>query len=147
MKVILLKDVPKLGKKDAIKEVPQGHALNFLIPRKLAVAATPGAIAQMERRLHEQDAHARIAQELIKETFNGLHGAIVPIKERANAQGHLFSKITADHVMLAVKQECNTTIDSSWVTFNEPIKSVGDHSVCIKQGDVKAVITLRVIGA
>jgi large subunit ribosomal protein L9 len=147
MKVILLKDVPKLGKKDAIKDVPQGHALNFLIPRKLAIAATPSAVAQMERRQQEQDVHARVAKELIKETFNGLHDTVVTINERANAQGHLFSKITADHVMLAVKQSCNTTIDSSWVTFDKPIKSVGDHAVCIKQGDVKAVITLRVVGA
>jgi len=144
MKVILLKDVPKLGRKDDVKDVPQGHALNFLIPRKLVIAATPGALQQIEKRKKEQQTHKAIADELIKETFASVHGKVVVLGEKANEQGHLFSKVTVDHIVLAAKQSTGATLDASWITIDEPIKTTGEHGITLKHGDHKASFTLEV---
>lgn len=147
MKVILLKDVPKLGKKDAVKDVPQGHALNFLIPRKLAIVATPGALAQLEKKQAEQAAHHHIQDSLLKETFAQLRDVVIVLNERANEQGHLFSKITAEHVLMGIKRDHNVLIDASWVMFAEPIKATGDHVVTLSHKGVKTTVTVRVVAA
>lgn len=147
MKVILLKDIPKVGRKDDVKDVPQGHALNFLIPRKLAVAATPQLLVQIERQKREAEAHKAIATELIKETLRTVNGTVVSLAEKANAQGHLFSKVTPDHVVMAVKHATGATIEASWVVIPEPIKATGDFQITLTHGQHKATFTLSVVGA
>lgn len=147
MKVILLKDVPKLGRKDDVKDVPQGHALNFLIPRKLAIAATPQQLLTIERRKKEALQHKAIADELVKETFRSVAGKVVPLAEKANEQGHLFSKVTVDHVVLAVKQATGATIDAHWVVLANPIKTIGEHVVTLAHAGQRSTFTLLVTAA
>lgn len=144
MKVILLKDVPKLGRKHDVKDVPQGHALNFLIPQKLVVAATPGALQRIEKDHQAKETHKAIADELIKETFRSIHGKKVVLTEKANDQGHLFSKVTTEHIVTAVKHSAQITIDPHWVSVATPIKSTGQHSITLTHGVHKATFVLDV---
>ncbi len=144
MKVILLKDVPKLGRKNDVKEVPQGHALNFLIPRKLVVAATPGALQRIEKEHQAKETHKAMADELIKETFRSISGKTVLLTEKANERGHLFSKVTTDHIVAAAKQAVQITLDPHWVTVATPIKEVGTHTITLTHGAHKATFVLDV---
>ena len=147
MKVILLKDVPKLGKKHEVKEVPQGHALNFLIPQKLVVAATPGALQRINQQQQAKDAHKAIADELIKETFRSIHGQTSLLVEKANDKGHLFSKVTTAHIVVAAKQSLQITLDERWIAVPTPIKSVGMHDIMLTHGAHKATFILEVKAA
>jgi len=144
MKVILLKDVPKLGKKDEVKEVNQGHALNFLIPRKLVIPATPNAIAQLEKRTKEHQAHQAIADELIAGTMRSLNGTQVEMFVTANEQGHLFKKVQDQEIADAIKQGTGASIDTSWVSVVHPIKETGEHEITLQHNDRKAKCTLVV---
>jgi large subunit ribosomal protein L9 len=144
MKVILLKDVPKLGRKHDVKDVPQGHALNFLIPQKLVVAATPGALLRIKQQQNAKETHKAMADELIKETFRSIHGKTVVLTEKANEQGHLFSKVTTDHIVAAAKQSVQITLDPHWVSVATPIKSTGQHAITLTHGAHKATFALDV---
>ncbi|MEY2641009.1 MAG: hypothetical protein RL150_402 [Candidatus Parcubacteria bacterium] len=147
MKVILLKDVPKLGRKDEVKEVSQGHAINFLIPRKLVVAATPSLLAQLEKKKQEVAAHQAAADAKVKELLNQIAGSRIVVTEKATPQGHLFSKVAAKEIAAAIVQATGAPVDSTWIQIPEPIKSVGEHAVTIMRGTHHATVTVEVVTA
>src|SRR3989338_7023863 len=103
MKVVLLKDVQGVGRKNEIKNVSDGYALNMLIPRKLAVMGTPAAIAHAERVKSEQDTERKIQEDLLFKNLSSMQGLNVEISGKANEQGHLFASIHADQIVAAVK--------------------------------------------
>ncbi|OGI84368.1 50S ribosomal protein L9, partial [Candidatus Nomurabacteria bacterium RIFCSPLOWO2_01_FULL_37_49] len=93
MKVIFLHDVPRVGKKYDIKEVNDGYAMNFLLPRKLAQAATPKAVAELEIRKKEVMIEREVQEDLLMKNLEEIKGKTITIKGKANEQGHLFSAI------------------------------------------------------
>lgn len=129
MKVILLKDVPKVGRKDDIVDVNQGHAINMLIPRKLARPATSGDIASVSKKKELNQKHAIEKVEKGREVLHLLHNKTISIKEKANEKGHLFSKVHTKEILDAIKNEFNISIDKSWIEEFEPIKSIGEHKI------------------
>ena len=147
MKVILLKDVAKVGKKDEVKEISQGHALNFLIPKKLARAATPADIKALENRLKEEAVHKKVSEELIYETIKSLDGKTVEITEKANEIGHLFSKVHKKELVEAIKNSTGSTIEEDWIVLFDDIKEVGERDITIKEGKFKAKLTISVKAA
>ena len=105
MKVIFLKDVPNTGKKGEVKDVAPGHARNYLIPKGLAVKATPGRIKEMKAR--EESRAKKISQE-IKEAENTaakLAQKTVTIKAKAGEEGRLFGSVTPADLAEALLSE------------------------------------------
>lgn len=147
MKVILTKDVPKIGKKDEVKEVNQGYATNFLIPRKMAIAATPGALKNAQKRAQERDAHAAVAEELIEQTFEQLNKKKVTLSEKTNDKGSLFQQVHTDEVIAAIKEQLSLVIDPSWLVFDEPIKAVGEYPITCKHQKHTATVIVEVVAA
>lgn len=147
MKVVLLKDVPKLGRKDDVKEVPQGHAINFLIPRKLVVAATPQLIAQLEKKKQEQAAQHAAHDQAVQDLLKRISGTTITLTEKATPQGHLFSKVAAKEIAAALTKSVGATIDTSWVHIPEQIKGVGVHQVLIEHGVHRVTISVEVVAA
>ena len=147
MKVILLKDIPKVGKKDDVKEISKGHAINFLIPRKLVRPATDADVKALERKIKEQGVHKQISEELIYEVIKSLDGKTVEITEKANEQGHLFSKVHKKEIVDAVKESTGSTIEDHWFVLHDEIKEVGERELTIKEGKFKATITILVKAA
>lgn len=144
MKVILLRDVAKVGRKGQLAEVPSGHAINFLIPRKLVVPATPENLKRhtSETERHTQDV-AR-TQESFRQVLATLAQKPVTYTASANEHGSLFKGIHASDVVARLAEE-GLVIDVHAVALKSPIKNTGTHTIALRQGGDEGVCTLEVV--
>lgn len=144
MKVILLRDVARIGKRSEVKDVPAGHALNFLIPRKMALPATAENLRRTEKEQAHHAAKSAHHDADFKATLLMLSTTPVELSMDANAQGHLFKGIHAADIALRFK-ELNIPIEVSEIEVSHPIKEVGDHTVSLRAGNQSGTFTLRII--
>ena len=91
MKIILTKDVQKLGQKYDVKEVSSGHALNLLIPQGLAISATPEALKRNEVLKKQVESERKVHEDLLVMNVKGLDGITLEVSGKANEKGHLFA--------------------------------------------------------
>jgi large subunit ribosomal protein L9 len=145
MKVILIEEVPTLGKAGEQVDVARGYARNFLLPRKLAVEATP----QNLRALEQLKAAARQREDRLKreaETFaQNLQGMSLTISRRAGEQDHLFGSVTKIDIAGALAAR-GIRLDRKKIQLEEPIKTLGTHTIPIRlRSDVTAEIHLHVV--
>jgi large subunit ribosomal protein L9 len=148
MKVVLTQDVKGTGKAGETKDVADGYARHFLIPRKLAQAATRGAEAQVERQ--KATAVQREEREVAeaKDLASRLEAAQVTLKLRSGKDGKLFGAVTNADVASALKQQHGITLDRRKIEFDEPVKAMGPASAHVKlHRDVTARIPLMVTTA
>jgi large subunit ribosomal protein L9 len=144
MKVTLLKDVKKVGKKFDICDVSDGYALNYLIPNRLAEISATGSAKQMEH-LKKKDAEDKIARaEKVKEALSKLTDKII-INEKANEKGVLFSGIGKERIAKEIEKSSGAIIQEEDIMLDEPIKKVGEHALGIKVGEKTIEINLEVI--
>ena len=148
MKVVLRADVPNVGKKGDILDVADGHARNFLLPRGMAIKATPGVEAQaaaMRRSRDLKDARDREAAEVVART---LVPTVIRIAARAGTEGRLFGSVTAADVVDAVTKQTRVELDRRRLHLDEPIRSLGTHEVPVKlHADVEFRITVEVVAS
>ena len=145
MKVILLQDVKSLGKKDAIVEVSDGYGQNYLIPRKLAVAATAGNMNEVKQRKDSLDNKAKKELEAAKEYASNLNEKVVNLYAKVGENGKLFGAISNKDIQEAIKKQYGLEVDKKKIVLNEPIKTVGSHIVEIKlYTGVNAKITVKI---
>ena len=144
MKVILLQDVPKVGRKYEIKEVSAGYAANFLFPRKLAENATPDAIERVREKQKEHFDQLKVQEELLKSNFEGLKERIVIVKGKANDEGHLYAKIHVKEILQALKEQFRIDLPEDFVQLDEPINTVGEHAIKIKGSGKSGSFKLQV---
>jgi len=145
VKVILRSDVTGLGKRGDICDVKDGHARNYLLPRSLAIVATPGAVdqaASMRRARDLRDAQDRdAAQEIAKV----LVAKVITISAKAGTEGRLFGSVTTSDIAHAVEEQAGITIERR-LLHSEPIKALGTHTVVAKlHGAVEFPITVDVV--
>ena len=131
MKVILLQDVAAIGRRGEIKEVSDGYARNFLLPRKLAMPATPVAIAgiaaEKSRRDQEQEKQTAAYQGMSEK----LRNTALTLKTKIGEKGKAFGSITTAKIRDALKRQ-GIAVEKEWIMLTEPIKTMGEHSVEIK---------------
>ena len=134
MKVIFKVDVRGQGKKGEMKEVSDGYARNYLIPRGLAAEATADNINAM--RLKEKAKAAQLAREkaLAVENAKKLDGVQVIIRAKAGAGGKLFGAVTSEAISKALKEQFDIDIEKNKIVQAEPIKSFGSYTVKAKLG-------------
>lgn len=148
MDVILLKDVAELGGKGDIVDVSNGYARNYLLPKKLAMKATTGAIKQAER-LRQQRIEAEVkAKQAAEELARNLVGSRIVVAARAGDEGQLFGSVGAHDIAEAVKKFSGVEVANSIIHIPSAIKEIGLHEVTIKPHDeVEFSVTLDVIPA
>lgn len=129
MKVILQKDVKKLGKKGDIVEVAEGYGRNFLIPRGLAVEASSGNLRQVEQLKKAEEAKSARELEQAQEIGKKIEGKTLQIKAKVGGAGKLFGSITNQELADQIKQQFSVDIDRRKIDLKEPIKSLGSYSV------------------
>jgi large subunit ribosomal protein L9 len=129
MKIILLKDVPKVGRKYETKEVSEGYAANLLIPRGLAIAATPSAIKAMNTEKAKMEGEKKIHDELLIKTLTDIEGKVVSIKEKVNEKGHLFAGLHKPEVLKAIKEQTRLELNEEHISLDKPIKEAGEHLI------------------
>ncbi|MBP6888290.1 MAG: 50S ribosomal protein L9 [Candidatus Pacebacteria bacterium] len=146
MKVILLKDTAKLGKRGEVKEVADTYAINVLLRKGDAVQATSGELAKWKAK---EDAKVR-QKETSLNTFYSLVTALqsttVTVKEKKHDdKGQLFANVRESDVVDAIFQAVRLSVDPKQIVILKPIKSVGVHIVEMKQGDKTAEIKVEVL--
>ncbi len=129
MKVIFLHDVPRVGKKYDVKEVNDGYGMNFLIPRKLAIAATPKSIAEIERSKKEIKVEREIQEDLLMKNLEEIKGKVITIKSRSNGKGSLFSSVHKKEIVDAMKSEHRADISEEFIVLEKPIKETGEYDI------------------
>ncbi|MBU1289996.1 50S ribosomal protein L9 [Patescibacteria group bacterium] len=131
MKIILLQDVEKLGKKNEIKEVADGYARNFLIPNKMAVLATKSEVAKVEEqnRIKAQKAEEELAR--FQEVASQLDGVELEIVSKADDEGKLFGAVGAADIAEKLKEQ-GLEIDKSQIKTKKPLKEVGEYEITIE---------------
>lgn len=144
MKVVLLQDVPKVGKKYEVKEVSGGYASNFLLPRKLAIVATSEASAKAEAERKKTDDIHKIQEDLLAKNLAGLAEIKVILKEKANESGHLYSKVHAEEIAKAVKEQTGLDAQAQFIELKEPIKAIGEHQITVRAHGKKATFVLNI---
>ncbi len=131
MKVLLLKDVYKLGRAGDIKKVADGYGRNFLLPQGLAVMATPGALQQADRiRRVATEERVRLNQELgaVAERLNGLQ-VVFPAK--AGETGKLYGSITHQMIAEAIENAVGVQVERRQIDC-QPVKTLGVHKARIR---------------
>ncbi|NCC68840.1 MAG: 50S ribosomal protein L9 [Clostridia bacterium] len=134
MKVIFLTDVRGQGKKDEIKEVSDGYARNYLIPRKLAAEATSDALNTI--KLKEKAKAVQMAKEkaIAEENAKKLESIVVKVPAKAGTGGRLFGSVTSKEISDALLKQFDISVDKNKIVQSEPIKNFGSYSVKCKLG-------------
>ena len=144
MKVIFLQDVPRVGKRHDIKEVNDGYAMNFLLPRKLAVTATPQTLAELEQRRRTIEIEKKVQEDLLQKNLEEIKDKILHIKSKADEKGHLFSGIHAKEIVAAMHIEHHAEISEESIVLDKPIKQAGEFEIPLKVDTQKSSFKLIV---
>ena len=145
MKVIFNTDVRGQGKKGEMKEVSDGYARNYLLPRKLASEATADALNAL--KLKEKAKAAQMAKEkaLAEENAKRLSGVVVQISARAGQGGRLFGAVTSQEIADALREQHGIELEKNKIVQAEPIKQFGSFEVKAKLGyEVSGTINVMV---
>ncbi|MFH1454941.1 MAG: 50S ribosomal protein L9 [bacterium] len=137
MKIILLRDVKKIGRKYDVKDVADGYALNSLIPNGIAVPATPNYLKGIEAK-KKQDV---LLKEDFKKAFEyavtKLPDGKLHIAGKVNEKGHLFAGIHEDQIISEFKKETGILLDPEHFNLEKPLKEVGEHTIELKvEGEI-----------
>ena len=143
---ILLQDVEYVGSRGGGIDVSPGYLRNFLLPRKLAHSATPGALAEAKRRMEAAEQAARDAADRAQENAALLSRTVLTIPQPAGEDGRLFGSVTSEDIVNAIKQARGLKLDRRKVHLEQPIRTTGTHMVTIEvhdgvTADVKTIVT------
>ena len=144
MKVILLQDVKGKGKKGQMLEVSDGYARNFMLPKKLAIEATPDAINTM--KMNDKAAQERIAREKAEalEISKKLRAMTLVVKAKGGGAGRLFGAVTNAEIASALEKQ-GVKLDKRKIVLNETIKNVGTYTATCKLGyEINAPLTVKI---
>ena len=145
MEVILREDIERLGNRGQVVKVADGYARNFLLPKRLAVAATDAnrKIVEQERQAHLR--HEAKQKSEAEDLAKLVGGVTLTIAQKAGENDQLFGSVTAKDVADALAQK-NYTIDRRKVILEEPIKQLGEFKVPVRlHKDVTAEVTVQVV--
>lgn len=148
MKLILTQPVDKLGKPGDIVSVADGYGRNYLLPRKFAMVADKGSLKQAERLAAEHDRREAKLRLDAASLVARLQEKAVTIKARAGAETtKLYGSVTASDIADAVKEQLGIEVDRRRVDLDEPIRTLGEHSVAIRfHADVIGQARVNVVG-
>ncbi len=148
MKVILLQDVEGLGKAGDLKEVANGYARNYLLPKKFAAGATPSLIANRAQRVAAEQRRLEKLAELNREQAERLSNVTLTFKAKVGSQGRLYGSITSQDIAAALRDVEHITIDRRSIDLSDPIRSIGTFTIPVRVASkLEPKITVNVIDA
>lgn len=139
MKVVLLKDVRDMGRAHTTIEVSDGHALNFLIPKKLAVPASASAMKQAATRVKAVQDRKELDVKLVEERLSALAEEKVTILRKANEQGHLYDAVDAKDIAAAAN------LPEEVIRIEKPFKELGTFEVPVSFGEQFGKFAIEVV--
>lgn len=144
MKVILLQDVAKIGRRSELVEVPDGYALNQLIPKRMAEPATAANKKRIEKLQANAEASRAADQTRFETAQKSLNEKTIQIAADVNELGHAFKAVNETDIAEAA-MVAGIDVDAAMIVVGAPIKEVGEHKVQLVRGDSKAEFTIEVI--
>lgn len=143
MKIVLLQDIPGKGKAGEIKEVSIGYAKNFLLPRGLALLATPAVIKQVQSKLEKERLQESMDREKLVELARQIEGKEIRLQARKGAGERLFGSITAADIAEELSRATGLVIDKKKIDLETPLRRVGSYQVGVKlASDLRPLITV-----
>ena len=144
MKVILLQDVPKVGRKYEIKNIADGFARNKLFPKKLAEPATPESEARLALHKKQTEENNKVQHELLLGNLRAVEGKEIVVKGKASEEGHLFAGIHINEVLKALKEQLGVDADKDHISLDKPLKQTGEFPTKFTVAGKSGMFTIRV---
>ncbi|PYN54670.1 MAG: 50S ribosomal protein L9 [Candidatus Rokuibacteriota bacterium] len=145
MKIILLDDVTKVGRRGDVREVSDGYARNYLIPKKLALSATAGNLKNLDHIKTQQDAKASRIKADAEALRDRIEALVYEERRQASEEGKLFGSVTAQDIVDFLTQH-TIQVERRRVTLDEPIKTLGETLVTIRlHQDVTARLRVNIV--
>lgn len=145
MRVILKAEVRGLGRTGEIKDVADGYARNYLLPKGLAIEATGGTLKLLAQERESEKTKKDRAHQEAEALATRLRDVTLVFKLKAGEQGKTFGSVTAKEVADALKKEVKAEIDKTKVVLHEPLRSLGVHTVEVRLlSDVRANVTVAI---
>lgn len=132
MKIILLENVKKLGKKDEIIEVADGYARNVIIPKKLGIEATSANLNSVKLKNKNEEKKDENMRNIAMEDKKKIEAATITLKIKAGANGKTFGSINSKEISDGIKESVNLDIDKKDIDLGEPIKNIGRYTVKVR---------------
>lgn len=146
MRVILLQDVDSLGKAGDLKDVANGYARNYLLPRQLAAGATPSLIANRQQRIAAEQRKLEKLNDLNRQQAERLSQVTLTFRARVGSQGRLYGSITSQDIAAGLREAEGIVIDRRTIDMPEPIRTTGTFTVPIKiASKLQPKITVNVV--
>ena len=131
MKVVLLKDVKNMGKRDDIVNVSDGYARNFLFPQKLAAEATPGTLKEIERKRAAQDAREAELKAEAQAKAELLKNKVITLEVKCGDKGRLYGSVTSAEVAEALEKQHGIKADKRKLDIGDPIRETGVREITV----------------
>lgn len=145
MKVILIKDVKRVGIRGEVKEVADGYAVNVLIAQGLAVMATAGELAKWKQKEDSVKHKRDLAVNVFTQLIDKLRSVSLEIhNKKHDEKGQLFAQVKEQDIVDVIFAKTALSISPQQIVIGEPIKHIGTHTVTLKQGDKKETIKIIV---
>lgn len=145
MQLILLKDVPDLGKKGEIKNASDGYARNFLLPQKLAIVASKQEIAKWQATRENEQKQKSVQNEKTGKTLQSLNNKKIILKAKASAKGTLFKAVKESDIIKGIESQLKIDPTDLQLIIGEPLKTLGRHPVKIKADNQTADLIIEII--
>ncbi len=145
MKIILLQDEKKLGKKGEIIEASEGYARNYILPKKIGVEATPKNMNDLKLQKANEEKLAKEQLDAAKELAQVLEQKQVLVKIKAGEGGRTFGSVSTKEIAAACKEQHNIEIDKKKIMLQESLKNFGTYEVAVKlHPQVTAKLSVKV---
>jgi len=131
VKIILLDDVAKVGRRGEVQDVSDGYARNYLIPQKLAVAATPGNLRNLEHIQRQQESKAARIQADAESLRQRIERLTYEERRQASEEGKLFGSVTSQDIAEFLGRS-GVQVERRRIALDEPIKTLGEHAVPVR---------------
>lgn len=145
MKVIFIKDAPKIGKKDEVKDINDGYVRNFLLPQKIVEIATPEAMAKLNKKLGDRKAGMDAEDIRNKLLIDSLAGQSLTIVAKSNDKNALFKSVTVKDIISTIKKDLKISAPDNIFDQDVHIKLIGEYDLAIKLGNHKSNIKINIV--
>lgn len=143
MKIVFLKDVPRVGKKYEVKEVADGYGRHLLL-NKTADLATKDSLARIEKKMLTDAVQKKVHEDLLLKNIEALNGVTVTFVRKSSAKGHLFASIHKAEILEELKRATRLDMHPDYVMLEKPIKELGIHKISVIIGKHKVTFNVSV---
>ncbi|HBH71381.1 MAG: 50S ribosomal protein L9 [Parcubacteria group bacterium GW2011_GWC1_42_11] len=145
MKIVFLKDVPRVGKKYEVKDVADGYG-RHLVMQRIAEPATKEVLARIQSKMATDATLKKVHTELLMKNLEVLSGATITLLGKANEKGHLFASIHKEELLAELKRSAHIDMHPDYIMLDRPLKEIGTYEIPVVIEKNKSTLKV-VVGA